>query len=278
MLSTPVVVLIIAILIIPMAYTIYCSLWRCDYLIFSKYRGLQNYLDLFSKPAILKDIGRSFFTSTFSAGLALIAGVVMATWIDKCSKRTALVLELIVLVPWVTSMVVAAMLWRWMLNDNIGLIKYLIQKLFGVNKTGFLTDSSKAIYTVIFVMTWRVIGYVMVQALAGLKGISNDVKEAALLDGASKWDMFWHVKLPLIKTPLTISFVIVFLSNINNLTVSWTLTGGGPGTSTTTVAVELYKYGFTNYYFGDASALSVILILINTILTIVYLKAMKYEV
>lgn len=278
LLTAPVVVLIVVILLIPMGYAVYCSLWRCDYMIFSKFLGLQNYIDLLSKPEILKDIGRSFYTSILSALLALGFGVLLAVWVNKCNRRTALILELIILVPWVTSMVIAAMLWRWMLNDNVGILKYLCQKLFGITQTGFLTNSSTAIYTLILVMTWRVVGYVMVQALAGLKAIPEDLIEAARIDGANKWDIFWRVRLPLIKTPLTISFVIVFLSNINNLTVPWTLTGGGPGSSTTTIAVELYKYGFTHYYFGDAAALSMLLILINTILTVIYLKAVKYEI
>ena len=173
-------------------------------------------------------------------------------------------------------MVVAAMLWKWILQDEIGLLNYFLAEL-GLSKIGFLTDKNIAIYTLIFVMTWRVIGYVMVQVLAGLKAIPYEYEEAALIDGASGWDLFWRVRLPLIKTPLAISATIVGLSNINNLNVPLTLLAGGPGTSTMVVAIKVYRMSFTNYHFGEASALSIIMCLINFILVVFYVKEVKYE-
>ena len=150
--------------------------------------------------------------------------------------------------------------------------------MFGVGNVGFLTDKTIAIYTLVFVMTWRVIGYVMIQVLAGLKAIPVEYEEAAKIDGANKWQMFWRVRFPLLKTPMALSAIIVGLSNLNNLNVPLTLLAGGPGTSTMVVAIEIYRMSFTSYHFGESSALSIVLCLVNFLLTIFYMKAVKYEI
>lgn len=277
-LLSPTVVLIAVMLIIPLGYAVYCSFWRCDYMNFTKFVGFDNYAATLGKKDILIYIVRTFGVSLLSVAIAVFLGVVFALWINLSGKRMAFILELLVLIPWVTSMVVAALLWKWILNDNLGLLEYVLDKLFGISDIGFLTDPKKAIYTLTLVMTWRVIGYVMVQTLAGLKSIPDDVKEAAMIDGANRWQNFWRITLPLVKTPLLIASIIVFLSNINNLTVPLSLTAGGPGKTTMLVAVEIYRQGFSYYHFGEATALSVILCLINVIFTVLYLKAVKYEV
>jgi ABC-type sugar transport system permease subunit len=174
-------------------------------------------------------------------------------------------------------MVVSALLWKWILNDDMGLLKYVLSKFFSIKEVGFLTNPKTAVYTLIFVMTWRVIGYVMVQALAGLRSINEDLEEAAVIDGASRWQLFWRIRLPLIATPVIISSIIVVMSNINNLIVPLSLTGGGPGKSTMVIAIEIYRQSFTYYHFGEASALSIILIAINVVFTVLYLRTVKYE-
>ena len=130
----------------------------------------------------------------------------------------------------------------------------------------------------IFVMTWRIIGYAMVQILAGLKSIPKSVEEAAIIDGAGKWQLLRFVRLPMIKTPLLISTIILTLSNINNLTVPLSLTGGGPGTATNVITISVYRLGFENYQFGTSSALSIVLFVVTLALSIGYVKAVKYEV
>lgn len=276
LLMSPTIILIFIFLLIPLGFAVYCSLYRCDYMQFTKFVGLNNYTDVLGDPEILMSFARTFFVSGISLVIALIAGVIVALWIHTASKRFAYALQIITLIPWVTSMVVAAMLWKWILQDEIGLLNYFLAEI-GLPKVGFLTNKNIAIYTLIFVMTWRVIGYVMVQILAGLKAIPYEYEEAALIDGASGWDLFWRVRLPLVKTPLAISATIVGLSNINNLNVPLTLLAGGPGTSTMVTAIKVYRMSFTSYHFGEASALSIIMCLINFILVIFYVKEVKYE-
>lgn len=244
---------------------------------FSKFVGFQNYINFFSNKATIDSLVVSFNVSFVSLFLALVSGTLLALWIDSAKGKFAYVLELMILIPWVTSQVVAAMLWKWLLKDETGLINYFVQKS-GHEPIGFLSSRNIAIISLIFVITWRVIGYVMVQLLAGLKTIPKELDEAALIDGVNNGQMFWFVKLPQLKTPMAISAIIVVLSNLNNLTVPLTLTGGGPGNATTVIAILTYRESFSYYHFGEASALSIVLCVINFFLTVAYIKAVKYEI
>ncbi len=274
-LSTPALAFIIFFLLVPLGYCLYCSAWRCDYMNFTKYVGLDNYKILFA-PDTLKSIGLSFYISFVSLAIALVVGILLALWINASKEKTAYVLEIIILIPWVTSQVVGAMLWKWLLRDDTGLMNYILNQL-GIQSVRFLSDKDIVVYSLISVMTWRVIGYVMVQMVAGLKAIPKEYEEAAMIDGANKWQLFWKVRLPQLKTPMAISAIIVALSNLNNVTVPMTLTGGGPGKATTVISILAYRQSFSYYHFGESSALSIALCLVNFILTVMYVKAVKYE-
>lgn len=277
LLLSPTLILILIFLLIPLGFAVFCSLYRCDYMQFTRFMGLGNYLDVLTNKQIIASIGRSFFISSISLVLAVILGMLLALWINAASGKLAYTLQIATLIPWVTSMIVAAMLWKWIFQDETGLLNYFMAET-GLGKVGFLTDRNIAIYTLIFVITWRVIGYVMVQLLAGLKSIPVEYEEAAQIDGANRWNLFWRLRVPLLKTPLAISAIIVGLSNLNNLNVPLSLLAGGPGKSTMVVAIEIYRMSFTSYHFGESSALSIVLCLINFLLTLLYIKAVKYEV
>jgi ABC-type sugar transport system permease subunit len=118
----------------------------------------------------------------------------------------------------------------------------------------------------------------MVMILGGLKGLSGELIEAARVDGASSQQIFWRIKLPLIKTPALVSSIVLTMSNFNNNTVPMVLTGGGPGDATNVITLETYRLGFSYFQFGNASALSFIALLINAAIVVFYMKVVKYEI
>lgn len=277
LLVLPATCLILIILISPLFFAMYISLYNADYLSLSTFVGLKNYIRILSNKQIVKSIGTTFIISLSGLVISMVLGTALALWVDKKNGRFAYLLQIVGLIPWVTSMVVGGLLWKWILDPDLGLCNYVLKTLgfptFNIYKTGF-----SAVMAVILVMAWRTVGYAMVMILAGLKGIPEDVIEAGNVDGANKFQIFWSIKMPLIKTPLMISSIVLFMSNFNNVTIPMVLTGGGPGTATTVTSLELYRQAFTFYKFGDASALSFIIFVINAVLTIVYIKAVKYDV
>lgn len=277
LLVLPAVLLIASIMIIPLFYTVYCSLSNIDYMMFTGFAGLNNYIKILGDPAIYRSLLLTLFITLVSVIISMVLGTLLAVWADGQRPFFAYIIELVGLVPWVTSMVVAALLWKWIMDGDMGLLNYIFN-LFGFDSVHILSGEKSAVIATIFVISWRTVGYSMVMILAGLKGIPDNLIEAASVDGANGWQTFWRIKVPMIKTPVLISSIVLTMSNFNNVTIPMVFTGGGPGEATNVISLALYKMGFNYYQFGPASALSVMVFVINIVFVIIYVKAVKYEI
>jgi ABC-type sugar transport system permease subunit len=277
LLATPAMILIFFIMIFPLFYTVYCSLYNLDYMKFGNFLGLSNYIKIFKDAKFWPSLRVTFIISLVGVVVSLVIGTMLAVWVDKKQGLFGYIIQLTGLVPWVTSMVVAALLWKWVFDGEMGLLNYILS-LLGIEPLNLFSTAPRAIGTTIFVIAWRTIGYSMVMILAGLKGISGDLIEAAQVDGANGWQVFWRVKLPMIKTPALISSVVLTMSNFNNNTIPMVLTSGGPANATNVITLNLYRVGFTYFQFGKACALAFVVFTINILLVVFYVKAVRYEV
>ena len=273
----PAMMFIFFIIILPVFYTFYCSMFDLKYIVFNKFLGLRNYLDILNDPIIIRSIYYTLSISIISVIVSLLSAMFLALWIDSRKGIFSYSLQVVGLMPWVTSMVVAGLLWRWIFDADLGLLNHFFSTI-GVNKINFLGDRYNASIALMFVMSWRIIGYAMVMILAGLKSIPQHIEEAAEIDGASPFDLLWRVKIPMIKTQLLLSLIVLTLSNFNNVTVPMTLTGGGPADATNVITLEAYRQGFVFYNFGMASALAFVIFIINIVLVRLYVKMVKYNV
>ena len=189
----------------------------------------------------------------------------------------AYLIEMFGLIPWVISMMVAALLWRWLFNGDLGLFN-MILKILGHNPIYVVENKNSAIIALIFVLTWRLVGYAMIMLLAGLKSLDPTLIEAAKVDGASPWQMLWHIKLPLIKTQLLLSIIVLTVSNFTNNTVPKVLTSGGPNDATNVITLFQYNLGFRYYQFGTSAALSILIMLITSLIIVLYIKVSNYKI
>jgi ABC-type sugar transport system permease subunit len=275
-LVAPSILFLIVILIVPLIYTVYNSFFDLRFLQMGDFLGFKNYAAVFRNREIWHSLGLTIIVTFAGLAISIVVGMLMAVWIHSCQGLTAYFLQIIVLIPWVISMVVGALLWKWLFN-TMGPINYLLNA-WGYGNVDILANPRLAPCALIFVMAWRTVGFAMVLILAGLKSVPKDLEEAAEVDGANRWNVFWRVRLPLLKTPVMIASVILLLSNFNNVDVPMVLTGGGPGNATNVITMELYRQGFVYYDFGIASALSFITLLINVVLIVLYMKVVKYDV
>lgn len=275
-LTLPALILIAIVLLIPMGYAFYCSLFSLKYMMPGGFLGLKNYVNIFRDPENWHSLRVTFTVSLSAAAISLVVGTLLALWVEKRGGLFGYSIQMVGLIPWVTSMVVAALLWKWVFDGEMGLVNYVLNRC-GIKPINFLA-SDKAVPTMIFVIAWRTIGYSMVMILSGLKGIPVDIIEAGRVDGATPSQLFWRIKLPMIKTPALISSIVLFLSNFNNNTIPMVLTGGGPANATNVISLEAYNLAFSDYLFGKACAMSCIILAINIVLVICYVKAMRYEV
>lgn len=277
LLILPAVALLILVMVLPMCMNVYYGFRNLDYMNDAGFVGLKNFRYILNNRNFLPSLGTTLLVSLLAMAISMILGTLLALWTDRKEGMTAYSIELIGLIPWVISMVVAAMLWRWIFNGEFGLMNYVLS-LFGKEPVNIFATREGAVGTLTFVMAWRTIGYSMLLVLAGLKGLSKDLIEAGAVDGANSRQIFWRIKFPLLKTPVLISSIVITMSNFNNNTVPLVLTGGGPGNATNVLTLWMHKIGFEYFQFGRASALSVLIFVINVILVVIYVKAVNYKI
>jgi multiple sugar transport system permease protein len=176
--------------------------------------------------------------------------------------------------PVITSWVVVALVWKWLLNPSNGVVNTVLGAV-GLPQPGWWTDPQWALPSVILASAWKDLGFVMVILLAGLQAIPQDLYEAATVDGASPWRRFRHITLPLL-SPST--FFVVVISLINGFQVFdqvFVMTGGGPNGASQVVVGQIYDLTFRYGRAGEASALSWILFAIILLITALQIRGQK---
>lgn len=215
-------------------------------------------------------------TLIFIAGylpLVYVLGLSAALALDR-KFRGSSILRAAYFLPVITSWVVVALLWKWILNPNGGLVNSALAAI-GIQGPGWWTSKSWSMISVIIPSAWKDLGYVMLILLAGLQSIPPEYKEAAAIDGASKRQILFRITLPLL-TPA--SFFILVVSLINNFQVFdqiYVMTQGGPEGSTSVVVQQIVKNSFDYGHMGYASAMSMVLFSIILIITGIQIRLQK---
>lgn len=273
----PAMAVLILCLILPLFYTIYCSLFKLDYLVNGGFVGMKNYVTLLTDRKVQDSLLLTLGITLILTLLSVLLGLAMALWIDRKTGFFAYLIEMLGLVPWVISMVVAGLLWRWLFHGDLGLFN-MILRMLGLNPVYVVQNKIPAIIALIFVMVWRLVGYAMIMILAGLKGLDGGLIEAAKVDGASPFQLLIYIKLPLIKSSVLLSTIVLTISNFTNNTVPKVLTGGGPSNATNVITLYQYNLGFQYYKFGTSAALSVLIMLITSLIIVLYIKVSNYRI
>ncbi|MBW7886415.1 MAG: sugar ABC transporter permease [Caldilineaceae bacterium] len=235
----------------------------------NEFIGLQNYIDM---PGDYGVRGATTFTIIYvlaSTALDMIVGMAIALLLNARFRGRAFV-RTINLIPWAIPMIAAGYTFRWLLDDQFGLIPYWVFELTGIRMVTFISAWGARL-AVILVQVWKEAPFMAIIFLAGLQGLSQDIFEAAKVDGATAWQRFSRITLPLIM-PLAITmglFRIVW--SLANFDLVYGLTFGGPGVATSVLALRVFQEGILFFKFGFASAISVVLLIFVGIIGIVAL-------
>ncbi|WP_202879534.1 carbohydrate ABC transporter permease [Serinicoccus kebangsaanensis] len=259
--------------LLPMGVSLWVSLQQWNLISDPTFVGLDNYRSLLADERTrasfwhtLTYIG-GYLPLVYAGGLALAVGL-NHTFRGVGALRTAYFL------PVVTSWVVVALVWQWLLNPSTGLVNHLLG-LVGLPQPGWWTDPAWAMPSVILASAWKDLGFVMVILLAGLQAVPQELLDAAKVDGANAWQRFRHVTLPLL-SPAT--FFVVVISLINGFQVFDqvdVMTGGGPAGASQVVVGQVYDLTFRYGSAGEASALSWLLFLVILAVTIVQVRGQR---
>lgn len=269
----PAASLVLSVAIYPMLYALRFSLYRSELLSLGRFVGLGNYRALLQDPTTAWNFAASGIFVLGSVAFSIGLGLVLAVLLNERIKFRAL-FRAWILIPWVVSQVVAALVWRWLVNPDYGPVALALTDL-GLPRIDLLGDRHLAMFTLILANTWRSVAFPMVLFLAALQGIPENLYRAALVDGISRGLTFRRVTLPLIRPVVLVAAIILTLSYFNIITLPLVLTGGGPLLATELVSLRLYREAFAYYHVGLASAIAILLFLANVGLTIFYLHFMR---
>ena len=251
-----------------------------------KFVGLDNYATIFATKKVAEK-GIEYFFNRADLGIALkntvyytvvtvpltiVCALALAMLLNKI--KGALFFRTVFFFPYVSSMVAICVCWSFMLMKD-GPVNQIIMAL-GINyNKGWTADSTMAIWSIILVSVWRNMGYYMVLYLAALQGIPRELMEAATVDGASKWQQFLHVTLPQLKPTTFFVSVMMVISCFKIYDVVAIMTDGGPGRSTKMLVTYIYDEAFVKIRYGQASAISMVLLVIVLLVTIVQFSSEK---
>lgn len=235
--------------------------------------GLQNYKRLFTQdPVFWKAFTNSLIWVTLSLLIPMVLGLVLALGLNrKIAGRNAM--RSVIYIPAVFASITVAAMWRWIYNPTLGLVNQTLKALSLDSWTqAWLGDPKIALYSVFVASVWQAVGFPMVLFLAGLQSVSQELLDAARMDGASAWQVFRNVTLPALR-PTTV--VVVILTIINSLKVFDLvvgMTGGGPAQSTQVLALWSYTQSFINHNFGGGGAVATVLLIVSLVLVVPYLS------
>jgi ABC-type sugar transport system permease subunit len=234
--------------------------------------GLGNYQEALSDPRFWSALAHTGFFTAVTVTLELGLGLLLALAMNRATRGRTVV-RAAVLVPWAIPTVVSALLWRFIFDDQAGVVNAVLSSIgFSREPIVWFIRPDLAWVPVIVSDVWKTTPFVALLLLAGLQNIDAGLYEAARIDGASAWEQFRHVTLPLLKPAIMVALVFRTLDSFRVFDLIYVLTGGGPGTSTEPIALYTFNSLLQNLRFGYGSALSVITFVVSFVLAIGYLR------
>jgi multiple sugar transport system permease protein len=267
------------ILLIMVGYPALAGVWysfNSKMLGFEQYHfvGLGNYVSLIKDPRVLKAIGRGFSYATISCAVKLAIGMGVALLLNMRFRGRGLARG-ITLLPWSLPEIATVLLWTWMFNDIYGVLNTVLLKTGIIGSPINWLGTKWAFPSVILVNIWRGFPFFAINLLAGLQTIPEEVYEAASMDGANRWQAFWNVTLPGVRTVMLIVTLLSFIWTSNDFTSIWVLTHGGPAQATETFPIVTYELAFIGLEMGKAAAVPVLLMPFFSVLIVLLVKAVS---
>ena len=260
--------------LIPTLRGFYFSLTSYNLLGEPKWIGFGNFVKLAGDKLFYNSLWVTIQYVVLNIVFQTAIAIGLAVLMHRLTKST--ILRGALLLPWLISNVIAAMLWYWLLDYQIGLVNIFLDWL-NMPKVSFFGSEEWAIPTIAFVNVWRHMGYTALLVFAGLQTIPGYVYEAASLDGSSEWSSFWRITMPLLRPVMAMVLVMTVTGSFQIFDTVSVTTRGGPVNATRVIQYYIVQKGFNEGQFGYASALSVILFLILALVAFVQMRLLRSD-
>lgn len=222
--------------------------------------GFTNFISLWKDENFLVSLKNSFVFSTITISFEFILGLWFAVLLSKEIKGNS-VFRSIYLIPLAITPIVTGYLWRMIFNPANGLFNFLLG-LLKIPPQTWIATPKLAFFTICFVDIWEWTPFVMIIFAAALKSLPPELSEAATVDGANNWKLFWRITFPLLSPVVIVTVLLRFIDAFKVFDTIFALTGGGPGISTEVLGLYIYKQGLKYFYVGRTSAVVIIFVII----------------
>ncbi|HMQ55893.1 MAG TPA: sugar ABC transporter permease [Anaerolineae bacterium] len=275
----PTIIVLLAIQVYPALYTVWLSLQEREPSGWT-YVGLENFKRLFGMSLFSESVGHTLVFLVGYASLTMVIGFGVALLLSRNVRFTGLYVTLL-FIPWIVADIIAGLVFRLLVVPDYGLLSGLLQNptLFPPNGLSVLTavpprpwfgdfpfPPAPAMIFLIMASAWRALPFVTLLLLAAIQTVPREIIESSRIDGANGWQVVRYIMVPLMLPTLVVALFSLTLSGMNGVGMVFSLTGGGPGTSTEVLSYMLYSIGWRQLQFGRAAALALIIAVINWLL------------
>jgi multiple sugar transport system permease protein len=264
----PAVIALFLIVVVPIGYNLYLAFTKWTIGLGNpRFIGIDNFIELFGDERVLNGLKVMVYFSGLSLSIELVLGLLIALYFHRQFRGSEIV-QAIYIFPFAATPVAVALIWRIMLNPEIGVMNYLLESV-GLPGSLWVSSARTVIPALVMVDVWKWTPMITLIVLAGLKSLPHDPYEAARIDGANTLQIFWYITLPLIRPVLIAALMLRSLDNLKEFDIIYTITQGGPGIASETLYLYSYNVGFSFFKAGYGSALMVVVFLIVLVFNVV---------
>jgi multiple sugar transport system permease protein len=277
--ASPALLVIAAVMIFPIVFSIVMSFSHVNVTGNGfQLNGLtgKNYSVLFGSPRYWHDLEFTAIYTVVTVIVEMVLGTLVALVLERLTGARGWLMALL-LMPWALITVVSAQLWAYVYNGVYGVLNAIFDA-FGVHELNVLGTPTSAAMAMGVADVWKTTPFVAIMVLAGLVMLPGEVVEAARIDGAGAWTIFWKVRLPLLRPALAVAVMFRILQAFGLFDLPFVLTGGGPGTSTESLALLGYKVLFNDLEFGPGAAVAASTAVIVLVVCLLFLKVFRTQV
>lgn len=272
----PAVLIVSAIMLYPLVYTLLLST-RTYGTNLNKYKfvGVQHFADVLRDERFINAFGRTLYFTALAVLISIILGMIMALILNRDFPGVTLVRTLFLL-PMVATPVATSLVWMMMFNPTLGVLNYFL-RLVGVAPSLWVADPRWVIPSIVMVDVWHTAPFAMLILLAGLRALPIEPFESAMIDGATRWQMFTQITLPLLRPALVVALMFRTIDALKVFDLIWVMTAGGPGYDSETMYVYAYNNAFKYLNLGYGSAVILVFTLIVALFSAFWIKMRNRE-
>lgn len=269
--AAPALVVVLAVIVFPWSFTVFISMHDWGVVGGRTFVGAANYAQLLTDGRFLESIGHTLYFTLLAIAFPVILGVFAAVVFHRKFPLRG-VLRAIFIMPMMATPVAIALVWTMMFHPQLGVLNYLLTSV-GLPPSLWVYSPTTVIPALVLVEVWHWTPLVMLIVLGGLASLPTEPYESAVIDGASAWQMFRHITLPLVLPFIMVAVIIRAIDALKTFDTIFVITQGGPGTASETINIFLYLQAFAFYNIGYASAVVVVFFAIIVVFSLILLWA-----